>query len=196
MRNVVLGILAATAIAASGAPAMACGAVGGCAVNHSGYGSYGYAGVADYDRLPLPTGRYAPSPHPRDAQYYYVNQGPTFEGPGRFAPYPSYQETAVRGWTGYERGYDYPYDGGPYGSAINHFSDAAPVWHGPAITTYRWHRGHAFRPRVQTFGIHPRVRTGYSPAGSGYRIAGPGVMVAPRFSAARSQYQRLPRRAY
>ena len=25
-------------------------------------------------------------------QYYYVNQGPTYTGPGNFAPYPIYQE--------------------------------------------------------------------------------------------------------
>jgi hypothetical protein len=31
-------------------------------------------------------------------QYYYVNQGPTYTGPGNFAPYPTYQESAVSGW--------------------------------------------------------------------------------------------------
>ena len=30
-------------------------------------------------------------------QYYYVNQGPTYTGPGNFAPYPTYQEGGVRG---------------------------------------------------------------------------------------------------
>jgi hypothetical protein len=35
-------------------------------------------------------------------QYYYVNQGPTYSGPGNFAPYPTYQESAL-GWDGYRR---------------------------------------------------------------------------------------------
>lgn len=196
MRKSVLGFVAAAAAIAGAAPAMACGSYGGCAVNHAGYGSYGYAGVAPYERLAVPSGQYAPAPRPHNAQYFHVNQGPTYSGPGDFAPYPTYQETAVRGWTGYERGYDYPYDGGPYGNAINHFSDVAPVWHGPMIQTYRWHRGHSYRPRVQSFGIRPGVRTGHAARMSGYRIAGPGVMYAPGFSAARHQYQRPPRRAY
>ena len=29
-------------------------------------------------------------------QYYYVNQGPTYTGPGNFAPYPTYQEGGYR----------------------------------------------------------------------------------------------------
>jgi len=33
-------------------------------------------------------------------QYYYVNQGPTYSGPGNFAPYPTYQESAL-GWDAY-----------------------------------------------------------------------------------------------
>ena len=28
-------------------------------------------------------------------QYYYVNQGPTFSGPGMFAPIPVYRENAL-----------------------------------------------------------------------------------------------------
>jgi hypothetical protein len=35
-------------------------------------------------------------------QYYDVNQGPTYSGPGNFAPYPTYQESAL-GWDGYRR---------------------------------------------------------------------------------------------
>jgi hypothetical protein len=30
-------------------------------------------------------------------QYYYVNQGPTFTGPGNWAPAPTYQEGGVWG---------------------------------------------------------------------------------------------------
>jgi hypothetical protein len=47
-----------------------------------------YAGCGGwaYERLPDPV-----------HQYYYVNQGPTYSGPGNFAPYPTYQESAVSG---------------------------------------------------------------------------------------------------
>jgi hypothetical protein len=49
--------------------------------------------------LPDPVQQYhSVSPAP---QYYYVNQGPTYSGPGNFAPYPTYQESAVSGWDAY-----------------------------------------------------------------------------------------------
>jgi hypothetical protein len=51
---------------------------------------FGCGGWA-YERLPDPV-----------HQYYYVNQGPTYSGPGNFAPYPTYQESAL-GWDGYRR---------------------------------------------------------------------------------------------
>ena len=68
-------------------------------LNHTGLGYWGalivapivvgtpcYAGCGGwvYERLAEPT-----------TQYYYVNQGPTYSGPGMFAPYPTYQESAV-----------------------------------------------------------------------------------------------------
>lgn len=195
MRRTIWGLLAAAMVTVSAAPASACGVYSGCTVNHTGYGSYGYLGVAGYERLPQPTGVYAPAPRPDRGQFYYVDQGPTYSGPGMFAPYPTYQETALRGWSGYERGYDYPYDGGPYANAVNHFSDAAPVWRGPLISTYRGHGGRPFRPHVKHFGIHPGMRSHHAHA-AGYRIAGPGVVYAPRHSAARHEYRRSPRRAY
>ena len=80
---------------------------------------------AGYERLPSPT------------QYYYVNQGPTFSGPGNFAPVPTYQESAVSGWNAYSRPYYYPYDGGRYANAMHHYYDGAPVT-GPAMYSYRW----------------------------------------------------------
>ncbi len=198
MRQMIWGLLAATAVMTAGAaPASAhCETFGGCGfVTTTGYGGYGYLGVAPYDRMPQPTGVYAPAPRPDRGQYYYVDQGPTYSGPGVFAPYPTYQETAVRGWSGFERGVSYPYDGGPYGNAVNHYSDAAPAWQGPAIYSYRWHRGRAFRPRVKYFGVHPGLRTHHARA-AGYRTAGPGVVVAPRLSVARQEYPRSPRPAY
>jgi hypothetical protein len=83
----------------------ACGA--GC-----GYGYYGYG---TYERLAEPT-----------TQYYYVNQGPTYTGPGRFAPYPTYQESAVTG-------YAYP---------RHHYYHGAGVA-GPAV--YGTRRDHGYR---------------------------------------------------
>jgi hypothetical protein len=95
------GLVAAAAVMVVGAaPAMACG-FGGCSPC-GGYVSpcapvvaptysYGYGGCNTgcgggwgYERLAAPA-----------TQYYYVNQGPTYTGPGAFAPYPTYHEDAV-----------------------------------------------------------------------------------------------------
>jgi hypothetical protein len=142
MRQMISGIVAAAAVvAASVAPAMACGGLftgctsclsyGPCVSGYyPGYYGAGY-GFAGYERLPSPT-----SP----TQYYYVNQGPTFSGPGNFAPVPTYQESAVAGWNAYSRPYFYPYDGGRYAHAMHHYYDGAPVT-GPVVYTYRWNRG-------------------------------------------------------
>jgi hypothetical protein len=50
-------------------------------------------------------------------QYYYADQGPTYTGPGDFAPYPFYQETAIGGWGVYRH---YPYYYGHHGWAHHH----------------------------------------------------------------------------
>src|SRR5437660_265478 len=145
MRQMVSGLIAAAAaMTVSAAPASACGGLGlfsSCspcgqaavspcgqsyaqayapAFNYtSGYaggcGGCGGGGVA-YERLPE-----------LSPQYYYVNQGPTYSGPGNFAPLPTYQESAVSGWNAYSRPYYYGYDGGPYGNAANHYYDGATV---------------------------------------------------------------------
>jgi len=107
MRQTISGLLAAFAVVTvSAAPAMACGWYG---CSPCGYGIpcalpqvyvspapvYGYSncytgcGGWAYERLPDPV-----------HQYYYVNQGPTYSGPGNFAPYPTYQESAVS-WGAY-----------------------------------------------------------------------------------------------
>jgi hypothetical protein len=66
---------------------------GGCApalVYVSPAPVYGYSGCDigcggwAHERLPDPV-----------HQYYYVDQGPTYTGPGNFAPYPTYQEGVV-----------------------------------------------------------------------------------------------------
>jgi hypothetical protein len=53
-------------------------------------------------------------------QYYYADQGPTFSGPGNFAPYPTYRESALP----YYRSPSHPhYWGHPrmhYGYASHH----------------------------------------------------------------------------
>lgn len=99
MRQMILGVITAAAVSAGAAPAMACGigcagyvpppvVYGGCYTGCGyGYGvgfGYGYEIGLAYERLAEPT-----------TQYYYVNQGPTYTGPGAFAPYPTYHESAI-----------------------------------------------------------------------------------------------------
>jgi hypothetical protein len=118
MRQTISGLVAAIAVvAASAAPAMACGGEGlfqgGCSPCgqayvspcaqpyvpppvsscNSGCGGWGY------ERLPDPVQQYyqAEPAH----QYYYADQGPTYTGPGEFAPYPTYREGGVSGWHAY-----------------------------------------------------------------------------------------------
>src|SRR5258708_9163626 len=55
---------------------------GGC---NTGCGGWGYA------RLPDPGQQYHSPPLARP-QYYYVDQGPAYTGPGSFPPYPASRE--------------------------------------------------------------------------------------------------------
>lgn len=149
MRPIIAGFAGALIMLAAGAaPAAACGGYGcapcavavpcGAGVVYSGYG-YDYI---DYERLPtIAVPRWYATP-----QYYYVDQGPTYTGPGAFAPLPSYQQRAVRSRYGYRHshdagyrdyGYRHSYRGGPYANAMHHFYAGAPAWHGPAIVSYR-----------------------------------------------------------
>ena len=131
MRTMIKGLLAAFAVTMAGAaPAMACGFnpcgsyVSACGYSTCGsympsysytYGSgCGTCGNSwGYNRLAEPT-----------TQYYYVNQGPVYSGPGAFAPAPAYEEEAIPSYTtgyssyqapgyGYGYGYHRPYR--PYG---------------------------------------------------------------------------------
>jgi hypothetical protein len=98
MRHLIKGLIAAVAVMAT-APAMACG--------YSACGQPVYvAPVAAYagcnpcggwvrERLPDPV-----------QQYYFVNQGPTYSGPGNSAPLPYYREGSI---SGYGYGYNRPY---------------------------------------------------------------------------------------
>jgi hypothetical protein len=183
MRQTISGLVAAMAIVtASAAPAAACGGlftgytpchtyVSPCAHScgghhhYSGYygGAYAQSGYYAHERLP------DPSP-----QYYYVNQGPTYSGPGNFAPYPTYQESAVSGWGAYRNTNSYyGYDGGRYANATNHYYDDATL-DGPAVYSYgpRSMR-RAWRARTNYgvsvmggarlgYGVRPSIRYGYS----------------------------------
>lgn len=92
MRQTIAGLIAGVAFAATmaaTAPAQACAVVDPCGYGYYGYGyNYGY-GVRERLARPDDYQRYA-SP-----QYYWANQGPTYTGPGNFAPAPVYQERAV-----------------------------------------------------------------------------------------------------
>lgn len=210
MRNVISKWVAAFAVVtatAGAAPAMACGgglfASSGCSpcgqayVSPCGYGAgYGYAGVAAYERLPDPT--------PVTRQYYYANQGPTFSGPGMFAPVPTYQETAI-GWRGYGQGYGYGYRrgyyGGPYANPVN-YSDG-PAYRGPAIYSYPQRSHYRARPSYRYgYSMQPRTRYGYSQRSyvshtgyrQAYRYGAPKVTYAPRAAAPRGYQQQRPQR--
>jgi hypothetical protein len=101
MRQMISGLVAAAAVMFVGAaPAAACGfnpcppvapVYSGC---NTGCGGYG-AGYGAYERLAEPT-----------TQYYYVNQGPTYTGPGNWAPYRVYREGSISDY-GYHRAHRY-----------------------------------------------------------------------------------------
>lgn len=139
MRQMISGLVAAAAVMFVGAaPAMACGfnpcqpvapVFSGC---NTGCGGYGYG----YERLAEPT-----------TQYYYVNQGPTYTGPGAFAPYPTYQEDAVVAPANYGYGYSQGY-------GYSHGYRAA--YRRPYYRPYRYGYG----PR---YGYLPRTHYGYGP---------------------------------
>lgn len=139
MRQMISGLVAAAAVMfAATAPAAACGfnpcqpvapVYSGCNTGCGGYGyGYGY-GYGAYERLAEPT-----------TQYYYVNQGPTYTGPGAFAPYPTYREDAVVAPANYGYGY----------------RAAVAPYHRPYYRPYRYGYG----PR---YGYLPRVHYGYGP---------------------------------
>jgi hypothetical protein len=103
MRQTISGLVAAIAVM-SAAPAMACG--GGLFDSSCSPCAQSYVGpcappvyvapVAAYSGCNTGCGGWAHERLPDPVhQYYYVNQGPTYTGPGNFAPYPTYEEGAV-----------------------------------------------------------------------------------------------------
>lgn len=163
MRQTITGLVAAVAVVTLGAaPAMACGGgglftssyVSPCSQSYYG-GHHGYAGYGHYQRLAVPYQRMAPSP-----RYFWVNQGPVYDGPGQFAPRPYYQERTVSGWRGYDRGY-HGYTGGPYANPMNHhYFYGGRAWRGPAITSYRWR--HHVRPAHLRYGYRAHTPHRYA----------------------------------
>ena len=101
MRHLIKGLIAAVAVMAAAAPAMACG-YSPCAqpvyvAPVAAYAGCNPCGGWVHERLPDP-----------EQQYYYVNQGPTYTGPGNWAPYRVYREGSI---SGYGYGYNRPYYG-------------------------------------------------------------------------------------
>src|SRR3954454_10468194 len=102
MRQTISGMVAAVAVmmAAGAAPAMACGGGGLFQSYASPCGAPAYvAPIASYSDCNTGCGGWAHErlPDP-EQQYYYVNQGPTYTGPGNWAPEPVYQEDGVSGY--------------------------------------------------------------------------------------------------
>lgn len=141
MRQTIKGLVAAIAVTAAGAaPAMACG-FNPCGISYAPVQTYASGCGAcggGYERLAEPT-----------TQYYYVNQGPTYSGPGEYAPEPTYQETAVPAWGGYGTGAYYgggaSYEGPAYYPYHHHYRPSYHAWH----QAYRYgymphHYGHGY----------------------------------------------------
>jgi hypothetical protein len=102
MRQIFKGLIAAVAVMAA-APAMACGYYAPCGQPQvyvapvAAYAGCNPCGGWVRERLPDP-----------EQQYYYVNQGPTYTGPGNWAPRPVYREGSI---SGYGYGYNRPHYG-------------------------------------------------------------------------------------
>lgn len=133
MRKTISGLVAALAVIVAGAaPAKACD--GGC----SPCGYVPTCGAA-YERLPDPYVQYHSAPAAALPQYYYVDQGPTYTGPGDFAPRRYYSEEGVYGWRPHHHWrHHYSYESRWY--AHRHFRH----WHHYAPYRYGYH----YRPHV------------------------------------------------
>ena len=168
MRQMIKGLLAAVAVTTAGvAPAAACGYGGGWGTGccNTGYASpcaqtyvpaytYSYSGCGTcntgwaYERLAEP-----------ETQYYYVNQGPTYSGPGAFAPQGTYQEEALPAY-GYGHHYGYRHHGYGYGNGYGwHHRPYHHHWqqYGYAPRHYGYHRWGG----EGTYYGHPLVRRYY-----------------------------------
>ena len=140
MRHLISGLVAAVAVMAA-APAMACGFTPCAApVYAAPVQAYSYSGCNPcggwaHERLADPEVQYA-APQQYGSQYYYVNQGPTYTGPGDWAPRPVYREGAVYG---YRHHYRPRYSHGGYYHA--------PRFHHYGAPRYGYAPRHAYMPR-------------------------------------------------
>jgi hypothetical protein len=188
MRQMISGLVAAVAVMVAGAaPAMACGGglfQGSCSpcgqyaspcaqqevyaapVATYGYGGCGSCGGWATERLPNPV-----------HQYYYVNQGPTYTGPGNLAPAPVYEEEGYEdaaveapAYYGYRahpryhawhesRGYGYGYGARHYGYGARHY--------GYGASHYGFGYHHGYMPHGD-YAPHHNMRYGYAPHRYGY----------------------------
>jgi hypothetical protein len=149
MRQMIKGLLAALAVTTAGvAPAAACG-YGGCCTGYTNpcaqtyVPTYSYSYSYSYNYNPCGTCNtgwgYERLAEPT-TQYYYVNQGPTYSGPGAFAPSAAYEEEALPTW-GYGHHYGYRHHGYGYGNGWHH-QPYHHSWHhyGYAPRHYGYHR--------------------------------------------------------
>lgn len=103
MRKTILGLAAALAVTVAGAaPALACDSCSPCGYVSTCGAAY-VQPYLPYERLPDPVVQYHSAPI-APPQYYYVEQGPTYTGPGDLAPHRYYQEMGVTAW-GYRHHY-------------------------------------------------------------------------------------------
>jgi hypothetical protein len=146
------GLVAAVAVMAA-APAMACGfnPCGQPEVYVAPAPAYSYSGCN-------PCGGWA---HERladpEQQYYYVNQGPTYSGPGAWAPAPVYQEDTVSGYNGYSAGYGYNRARYGYNGGYGYRAHRAyrPYYHAPRMSYhYGYAPRHAYAPRYEAAPYH------------------------------------------
>lgn len=138
MRHWISGLVAAVAVMAS-APAMACG--------YSACAAPVYVAPVATGCNPCSGGWVSQRLADPEQQYYHVNQGPTYSGPGNYAPAPVYREGYVSGGHGYAVR--------PYYRAHRHH------WH---HRHHAHHRHHGYAPRH--YGYAPRAyapRHAYAP---------------------------------
>jgi hypothetical protein len=141
MRHMISGLVAAVAVMAA-APAMACGfnPCGQPEVYVAPAPAYSYSGCN-------PCGGWA---HERladpEQQYYYVNQGPTYTGPGDWAPRPTYHESAISGYYRPHHYYRPWHHSGYYHAPRYHYGYASHRAYAPQYSSRyapaQYHYGH------------------------------------------------------
>jgi hypothetical protein len=165
MRQLISGMVAAVAVMAT-APAMACG-YNPCYAPQAYVApvqTYSYSGCNPcggwgQERLADPEAEYA-APQQYAPQYYYVNQGPTYSGPGDWAPRPVYRERGISGWNGYSRPYYHH-------RSYHHYRPWYPrtsYYHAPRFHHYGYAPRHAYAPRYAPapyYGGHRVLRRYY-----------------------------------